>query len=214
MAEALNTLHREVGIEPLPFDPRLRTLQHVRTDVDADDAPIGEQASINRHRFSVKFRAVPRVVRHQHGATREHDRMSVWPRLAQEVSDSAGRYDRSIVNAGLGPALIRSFEVRLDDTRPDSWAPVVAALVAPAPPPGYFFSAVGPGTVILPGHSLHVLTIVAGKLSTEAAAGEHRIVSRLCYCSLYDECWTTTSREPEPRPIPECSTGDTLSMVH
>ncbi len=70
-------------------------------------------------------------------STREHDRMSVWPRLTQEVSDSGCRYDRSITNVGLGPALIRSFELRLDDTVQSSWAPVVQALVASAPPPGY-----------------------------------------------------------------------------
>ena len=146
-------------------------------------------------------------------ATREHNRMSVWPRLAQETSDSAGRYDRTITNVGLGPALIRSFAVRLDDTVRTSWAPVVNALVRPAPTPGYFFSAVGPGTVILPGHTLHVLTIIAGSLSSVAAAQDHRLVSRLCYCSLYGQCWTTITRRPEPEPVARCTDADTASVM-
>jgi hypothetical protein len=147
-------------------------------------------------------------------ATREHDRMSVWPRLAQEASDSGGRYDRSISNVGLGPAIIRSFEVRLDDSIQTAWAPVVRALVAPATPPSYFFSAVGPGTVVIPGHTLHVLTILGGRLSTVAAGEDHRLVSRLCYCSLYDECWTVTTRQAEPERVEACATTDTASMAH
>ncbi len=145
-------------------------------------------------------------------ATREHDRMAVWPRLAQETSDSAGRYVRDITNVGLGPALIRSFEVRLDDTLQHSWEPVVRALVSPAKTPGYFFSVVGPGTVILPGHTLHVLTIVDAALSDTATARDHRLTSRLCYCSLYRECWAETSRDRDPRPVQQCSDADTASM--
>ncbi|MEO5799239.1 MAG: hypothetical protein ABIZ70_10160 [Gemmatimonadales bacterium] len=146
-------------------------------------------------------------------ATREHDRMSVWPRLVQESSDSGGRYDRAITNAGLGPALIKSFEVRLDDSVQTSWAPVVNALVSPAPNPGYFFSAVGPGTVILPGRTLHVLTIISAKLSTVAAGQDPRLVSRVCYCSLYDECWTAESRHLEPQAVEQCPVADTGGVL-
>lgn len=146
-------------------------------------------------------------------ATREHDRMSVWPRLAQETSDSGGRYDRAITNVGLGPAIIRSFELRLDDTVQHSWGPVVNALVAPASAPGYFFSAVGPGTVILPGRTLHVLTLIAGTLSSAAAAQDHRLASRLCYCSLYDECWVSTTARAEPAPVSGCATADTGAVL-
>ena len=154
------------------------------------------------------------ITLYEASATREHDRMSVWPRLVQESSDSGGRYDRTITNAGLGPALIKSFEVRLDDTVRSSWSPVVSALVSPAPVPGYFFSAVGPGTVILPGHTLHVLTIIAEKLSSVAAERDSRLVSRVCYCSLYDECWTAESRQPEPKSVARCSEADTSGVLH
>ena len=147
-------------------------------------------------------------------ATREHDRMSVWPRLVQETSDSGGRYDRVITNAGLGPALIKSFEIRLDDTVRSSWSPVVQALVSPAPVPGYFFSAVGPGTVILPGHTLHVLTILAERLSSVAAERDPRLVSRVCYCSLYGECWAAESRHLEPKSVARCSAADTAGVFH
>ncbi|MES2306499.1 MAG: hypothetical protein V4558_13405 [Gemmatimonadota bacterium] len=147
-------------------------------------------------------------------ATREHDRMSVWPRLAQESSDSAGRYDRTITNVGLGPALVKAYEARWDDTVQQSWAPVVKGLLSGQEPKGYFFSAVGPGTVLLPGHTVHVLTIVAGSLSGNAMAQDHRLTSRICYCSLYGECWLTRTGVAEPAPISECAASDTSRMDH
>ncbi|MHB1313705.1 MAG: hypothetical protein ACYC3L_16925 [Gemmatimonadaceae bacterium] len=144
--------------------------------------------------------------------TRDHDRMSVWPRLAQEASDSAGRYERTITNVGLGPALVRSFEVRLDDTVQTSWAPVVTALLLGRSPEGSFFSAVGPGTVLLPGRTIHVLTLIAGNLSGTAMAQDHRLASRLCYCSLYDECWSTATHQAEPVRVTRCASNDTASV--
>jgi hypothetical protein len=147
--------------------------------------------------------------------TREHDRMSVWPRLYQESSDSAGIYDRVITNVGLGPALVKSFEVRLDDTRRTSWKPVVSSLLAGANQnPGFFFSHVGAGTVILPGHTIHVLTIVGRDFSSLAIAQDHRLVSQLCYCSLYDECWTGSSNRAEPVTVRTCAgVSDTTSIA-
>jgi hypothetical protein len=148
-------------------------------------------------------------------ATREHDRMSVWPRLSQESSDSAGMYDRAITNVGLGPALVRAYEVRVDGAPRTSWERVVAELVpALNPKPGFFFSHIGAGTVLLPGHTIHVLTTVTGReFSAMAIAQDHRIVGRLCYCSLYGECWLAESNKPDPAPVRTCAgAADTTSV--
>jgi hypothetical protein len=147
-------------------------------------------------------------------ATHEHDRMSVWPRLSQGSSDSAGRYDRAITNVGLGPALVRSYEVRFDGSPRTSWEGVVAGLVADtSKKPGFFFSVVGVGTVILPGHTVHVLTVLGREYSSVAIAQDHRIVSRLCYCSLYGECWLAASDKPDPAPVRTCAgVADTTSI--
>jgi hypothetical protein len=147
-------------------------------------------------------------------ATREHDRMSVWPRLSQESSDSGGIYDRAITNVGLGPALVRSYEVRIDGTPRTSWERVVTELVAATnKKPGFFFSHVGAGTVILPGHTLHVLTVMGREFSSLAIAQDHRVVSRLCYCSLYGECWSAASDKTDPAPVRTCAgAADTTSI--
>ncbi len=56
--------------------------------------------------------------------------------------------------------------------------------------------------------------MIAGTLSTVAVTEDHRVVGRLCYCSLYDECWTATNRLAEPRRVAECATTDTTGVVH
>lgn len=146
-------------------------------------------------------------------ATREHDRMSVWPRLSQLSSDSAGMYDRTITNVGLGPALVKSFEVRLDNRGRTTWTPVVAALLGgPTHQVTWFFSTVGPGTVLLPGRTIHILTIVARELTEGVLAQDHRVVSRVCYCSLYDECWTAASDRAEPSKVPNCAGADSTTI--
>lgn len=146
-------------------------------------------------------------------ATREHDRMSVWPRLAQESSDSAGSFTRTITNVGLGPALVKSYTIRVDNAPLTSWNAIVASMLGPSQPvPGFYFSTVGPGTVILPGHTIQVLTISAPKVSALAMAQDHRVVGRLCYCSLYDECWTIESTQADPSPVRNCAGADTTAI--
>jgi len=146
-------------------------------------------------------------------ATREHDRMSVWPRLAQESSDSAGIFTRTITNVGLGPALVRSYALRVDGAPFRSWNAIVAALLGPSQPvPGFYFSTVGPGTVILPGKSIQVVTISGPKMSGLAMAQDHRLIGHLCYCSLYEECWTVGSNEPNPTSVKACDHADTTTV--
>lgn len=146
-------------------------------------------------------------------ATREHDRMSVWPRISQESSDSAGMFDRAVTNVGLGPALVRSYELTLDGRLRTSWDSVVSELVAEThKKPGFYFSHVGAGTVILPGHTLHVLTILGREFSSVASAQDHRVVSRVCYCSLYGECWIAASDKTDPEPVRACAEGKTATI--
>ncbi len=141
-------------------------------------------------------------------ATREHDRVSVWPRIYQTVSDSAHRYIRTVTNVGVGPAIIRSFEVQVDGVAKHSWAEVTQAALQvgqqPLPRMATFYSAFGKGSVLLPGAHLDLLTISSDTLSGRLVAVEHRIRSSACYCSVYDECWIARSDTPDPERVAKC----------
>ena len=63
---------------------------------------------------------------------REHQRVSVWPYVSQFNSWVGGRYTRNVSNVGLGPALVRSFEVRVDGRPRQRWRDVIRALTGRA----------------------------------------------------------------------------------
>ncbi len=132
--------------------------------------------------------------------TRQQQKMAVWPYIMQANSDSGGAYNRLVRNAGVGPALVRSFELRIDGTPARDWDDVFRRVGWRPPPRGSLSSGLGPGSVLMPGQTISLLTI-------SDSADWHRfrraVVPRLhtiaCYCSLYGECWRDDSEEAEPR---------------
>lgn len=137
---------------------------------------------------------------------REHDRISVWPYVSAFNSDSGGIYTFNTRNAGIGPALVRSFEVLIDDKPRKSWGEVLGALAVDLRGTPSTYTSFGPGTVLLPGATSALLSIGPG----EAGRAFHRAVQdrmrvRICYCSLYEQCWQLDEKKaPEPQPVRRC----------
>jgi hypothetical protein len=139
--------------------------------------------------------------------TRAHQQVSVWPRVVETVSDSGRLYIRNVENDGLGPALIRSYQVRVDGVVRHEWDDVVTTLLeSPARHNGQF-SLFRRGSVLLPGAHLQLLTIGPDTVSHRLIAAEHRVLTTVCYCSLYDQCWLARSDNPDPRPATRCVEG-------
>jgi hypothetical protein len=121
---------------------------------------------------------------------------AVWPRLV--VWSSLRQKDNpeivvGVKNAGVGPLLVRWAQVTL------SGHPITnaLALVDSAPPP------TGPsentanhaslsGTVLTPGEDREILR-VTGPIAEQVATLSPRTGLTVCYCSIYDQCWTHTS---------------------
>ena len=143
--------------------------------------------------------------------TREHDKISVWPYVSAFNSDSGGVYSYNVRNVGLGPALVRSFQVRVDGKPRANWGEVAEALLggdsaaAVGRTPNAYTS-FGHGTVLLPGARLALLELGPGPAAAPFhRAAERRMHARICYCSLYDDCWLVdTERADEPQPVREC----------
>ena len=142
---------------------------------------------------------------------REHDRLSVWPYVSAFNSDSGGVYSYNIRNAGLGPALIRSFELIVDGKPRKNWGEAIDAFGIDMHGARSSYSHIGKGVVILPGAKLEVVEIgdAAGQAFHRAA--QARMHTRTCYCSLYDECWREDITESaEPQPVDRCAEPTTL----
>jgi hypothetical protein len=44
----------------------------------------------------------------------------------------------------------------------------------------------------------------AAALALDRARQANRIESRLCYCSVFDDCWLAQSDDPTPDPVAQC----------
>ena len=136
---------------------------------------------------------------------REQQKAAVWPHLAQSNSLPPGEaYTRTVENSGIGPAIVRTFQVRVDGKPQRDWAATVRALTGIRSDGGLTYSSFDPGTVLLPGTSRTVLTLPAGPVALSFwEQAQTRLVTRVCYCSVYGDCWLADS-EGEPEPVRAC----------
>jgi hypothetical protein len=139
---------------------------------------------------------------------REQQKASAWPHVAQWNSlPRGGSYTRTVENSGIGPALVGAFQVRVDGIPRHDWGSVVRALTGTTGDGGLVYSSLGQGTVLLPGTSRAVLTLPPGPLATGFwQQAQTRLDTRVCYCSVYGDCWIAVDsvKARAPRPVRAC----------
>ena len=140
---------------------------------------------------------------------RAHQRISVWPYLSQYNSNESGDYLRIVSNVGLGPALVRSFQVRVDGKTVKTWREAIFALTGEpgGPLAAYSYGSLGRGQVLLPGAPYTLLKMPLQPTGLRFHQQVDRMWTRVCYCSLYEECWIADSAEDEPRRVGDCPAG-------
>jgi hypothetical protein len=137
---------------------------------------------------------------------REYQRISVWPCLAQSNTLTTGDpYLRTVTNVGVGPALVRSVQIHVDGVLCRTWGEVIQAMIG-KPVPGIVYSTFHAGAVLLPDKPVTVLKLPPGDEARkfwEEAQGR-RLSIRICYSSLFDECWVSDSFEDHPKAVAAC----------
>lgn len=136
--------------------------------------------------------------------SREQAKASVWPYLIQGNSGNNG-YGRIIQNVGLGPAIVRGFEVLVDGTPTKNWADVAAKLKIQPSWRGKTSTTIRAGIVIPTGAMVELLHLPD---STDAAlfraAAENHLETWMCFCSLYGDCWENFASDYVPKPVKTC----------
>lgn len=141
--------------------------------------------------------------------TRQHDKLSVWPSVSAFNSDSGDVYTFNVRNDGTGPATLRSLQILVDGRPQHRWSEVIDAFLDSASRARIqaLSSSVGRGTVLLPGPRVPLVTIGPA----DVGLAFHREASKrmraiMCYCSLYEDCWTYDDGDdaPEPRAVSAC----------
>jgi hypothetical protein len=139
---------------------------------------------------------------------------AVWPYVQAFPSRSSRPpgFDISLVNVGVGPALIRHFSVRVDEKPVRSWREFLAALSEDEKVrQAYFDEGVvqGSGWVLPPNAPVTAfVTRVPEAVDALSGPAYNRIDVTFCYCSVFDHCWVSawavSKREDEPKPVRSC----------
>jgi hypothetical protein len=119
---------------------------------------------------------------------RDHNRKSVRPLIViGGLHDEKGSGFR-IGNEGLGPGIIQWFEVTVNGKPVKNWMEFYEAVGLPGTFSARYLNPTQ-ATVIRPGRSEDLFWVSPGPADNTLRTTKAVITMRLCYCSIYDECW-------------------------
>ena len=158
------------------------------------------------------------------GNARTQEKMvaaATWPLLqfgTTNVSDGQPVIRLTVSNTGVGPALLRSVEVRRQGRAADNmavllvgccgWSREVNEAVKAEASGGSIVTSRLENLILAPGEKLDFLEL----RRTEANAAvwdrldqeRFKLTFDACYCSVFDECWRSDLESLEPQPVRRC----------
>ena len=139
---------------------------------------------------------------------REHDRLTVRPYVHINFEDTveSGAIWK-LTNSGLGPAIIKSFQILVDGNPCTNWACVLTKLqMANDTPPAVRVRAIYPGMIVEAKESMMLIQIMRGDFAADLFKNYkfRRVEIRTCYCSLYNECWQVGNNTRFPISVKSC----------
>lgn len=138
-------------------------------------------------------------------------RAGVWPYLAIGYTYSSNvdtnAYLWTIDNNGVGPARVQSVKLSLDGKPMRNWDEVLSALGTPKRPNMATTSFAG---AVIPPNTNRETTIAAirvhdRELATLFKNAIERFRMDICYCSVYDDCWTAHWQQWQVDAVDRCT---------
>ena len=137
---------------------------------------------------------------------------SVWPRVTYVTSNQNESGEpvitMSLVNKGVGPAVIRGLEVRYRDKPYTGLRDLLADCCTADPESLSLGIGTVNGEVLRPGEDM-----VFAQFRPDGDAGgayerfngeRLKVAIRSCYCSVFDDCWIDDWQQAEPTPVARC----------
>ena len=144
--------------------------------------------------------------------SRDQAKASVWPYLIQGNSSNNG-YSRIIQNVGLGPAIIRGFEVTVDGKPAQNWIDVAAKLGISPSWRGKRSTTFRAGLVVPTGGLIEILNLPDSTDERMIRGAMDHLQTWVCFCSLYGDCWENRSDDQEPRRVKACVDNPTRRFM-
>lgn len=143
---------------------------------------------------------------------------TVWPYLSFDANNDTGNssYSLGLRNVGLGPAIIRSTTVTLNErpVGPGSTGNAIETAIDRAVQSAVAAevrrhqrglmhastSSLGAGDVIPAGSSVTLMRVQGPDVYKNVMALQPHVDVSLCYCSVLGRCWTRRLKDPVPEP--------------
>lgn len=119
---------------------------------------------------------------------RKHDRAEVYPRLSLATYTSTSGATISLVNGGIGPAVVQHITVAVDGQPQKDWSAVVGKLIGRDP--GQFPNSTVADQSVKAGDRFQLTAIPVRDMPEHFWKSVGRISIHICYQSLFDEAWT------------------------
>ncbi len=134
---------------------------------------------------------------------RQAQRASVWPHVEVAASMTPAAIKLWVENTGVGPARIQAAAVTHEGKTLANWTELLHQVTGEAPTEyDYYYSLIN-GRV-LPTNEPETIFAVADSSGSHAAAAMMQLREgvlagtvdvAVCYCSVYDECWTSSLQD-------------------
>jgi hypothetical protein len=144
--------------------------------------------------------------------SRDQAKASVWPYLVQGNSGNNG-YSRIVQNVGLGPAMIRGFEVLVDGKPTRNWTEAAAKLGIRPSWRGKRSTTFRAGLVVPTGALIELLNLPDTADERIIRGATAHLQTWVCFCSLYGDCWENRSDNLESKRVKACVDDPTRRFV-
>lgn len=136
------------------------------------------------------------VYLYQSNLMKTQQKMSVWPHVTFGPSWSLDNLSINMINKGVGPAIIRSVDIQVDGERLGGIQDLMSR-VPDSLRSDYYDSSIWPGQVLMSGESIQVFQNGNPETIRHLLSmfKEDQVRIRICYCSVYDDCWTSTGTD-------------------
>ncbi|MGA8276618.1 MAG: hypothetical protein WB784_00245 [Rhodanobacteraceae bacterium] len=140
-------------------------------------------------------------------------RASVWPRIdigyAYAGSGSNTGFQLRLENNGVGPAIVHWVRVTMDGKAIHHWTEVLSAVMGSGTAHAEF---TGVRNIVIPPSTnrdtvVTALSVQDADIAKKIYDVRDRLDMKVCYCSVYDDCWTASWKKPQPRPTTVCGTS-------
>lgn len=119
----------------------------------------------------------------------EQQHASVWPRLEVMYSYDEGRLGVHVANRGVGPASIQYVKTSVDGVPRTRWSTTLAALLRNPPPRELGWTTIT-DRIVPAGENIRAVHLWNREQAAVAESQIRRLEMEICYCSIYERCWT------------------------